>query len=1172
MFKAISRPLSLTTVEKIGSVPTKQLSLAIGDRFGDAVAYLGDLQGDRGRIVAVGAPGDDTGGANRGALHLLSFNTNGVLNASIAKIAHGVDNGPELSDNDEFGHAVAGLGDIYNNGGTVVAVGAPGDDTGVANRGALYLLSFDSAGALTETVKVPSVADDLLASGHFFGDQFGVSVANVGDLDGGGGTVVAVGASGEDGGGVHRGALYLLSFDTAGAMTVLASIVDGAAVADGSSVALDDGDFFGSSVANVGDLDGGGGTVVAVGAYGDEPSGAGPGVNHGALYLLSFDPAGSLSAIDKIDSDTANGPAFPVSGLGGIEFGRSVAAVGDLRAVGGMVVAVGSYADHSGGRTVGDIHLLSFDAAGVLSGSERIGSGVENAPDVEAQDFFGLGVAAIGNLYSESGTAVVVGAPGVAGGSQTKPGAIHVLAYREQEESAVFVCRNGVPVAGESVASNVERCVSCITGYSLNGVRCELARYTCANGVAAQVDQPLVANEEKCVRCARHHHPEGVRCAPNAFTCENGSPFSSTPSRRPSPHGQTHCARCLSTHFRVSERFSGENRTRCDLRGEYFCKNGTPLAGRPNQAGDVHLCNGNGCDTGYVYKGGKCVLPDLYAMTCAQVAAYEFPDSTIDLPRSTAVSSYGPIPTDRQIKWQHLEYYGFIHYGINTYYGQGWGYGNEDLTRFDPPDNMDTDQWVCAFKRGRMRGIILTAKHHDGSALWPSAYTGHDMEAATNYKKGKGDVVKDFAASLKKYKMKMGIYISPWDRNHPDYAVPATTEGGVPPYVQYFRNQVTELLTLYGDNVFEMWFDGANGGNGWHQGTRRDEFPHDPNPVRRHQGKDKGTLRRLHDIGETDKDAAYDAAVEAYYGFESIRDDILRPLAPDAVAWGTPGMDAQYTGSEWGVSEPTHWATQNWLGNVTNIWQPTECDSTIHEHQAWFHNEDTSSAPVRSTAVMLNMYYRCVGRNTNLLLNMPVNPGGVVPNDAINRLKDVTRTLDRHFATDVLYKKSVTATNVRGNDPRFAASNANDGDLNTYWTTNDGASNASLTFDLGSPTTIDTIVLQEYIALGQRVADFDVHVEESPGVWTEVELPAFPFETAARNYFNSTGSFALYRNVSRFLARPVSTTIGYKRILRFRKKTTSKVRVTIVATKDNSIPLISNVEVYNAGRTGDPAP
>ncbi len=455
-------------------------------------------------------------------------------------------------------------------------------------------------------------------------------------------------------------------------------------------------------------------------------------------------------------------------------------------------------------------------------------------------------------------------------------------------------------------------------------------------------------------------------------------------------------------------------------------------------------------------------------------------------------ASYGPVPTPNQTRWQQMELYAFVHYSLNTYTDQSWGYGNEDVQLFNP-DSLDCRQWARICKQAGMKGIIITAKHHCGFCLWPSKYTEYSVKNAP-WKNGKGDVVREMADACKEYGLQLGIYLSPWDRNHPDY--------GKPEYITYFRNQLTELLTNYGP-IFEIWFDGANGGTGYYGGANENR--------------------------KIDRTVYYDWA-NTY--------KLIRKLQPNIVIWNDGGDrgDLRWVGTESGYVGETNWSLLNKTGDVPyemlhhgveegNAWVPAEVNTSIRPE--WFYHPGENER-VKTVPQLMETYYHSIGRNGSLLLNFPIDTKGLIhKNDEIAALA-FAEAVKKAFVVNLALHKKAVASNVRGNAKQFSAAMATDGNNNTYWAADDTVQKASITIDLGKPTTFNRLLVQEYVQLGQRVKAFSVYALVN-GNWKEVAT---------------------------------ATTIGYKRILVFPSVTATSVRVTISDAK--SCPLISNIGLYNA--------
>jgi alpha-L-fucosidase len=447
---------------------------------------------------------------------------------------------------------------------------------------------------------------------------------------------------------------------------------------------------------------------------------------------------------------------------------------------------------------------------------------------------------------------------------------------------------------------------------------------------------------------------------------------------------------------------------------------------------------------------------------------------------------YGPIPSERQLRWQEMEFYGFLHFSINTFTDKEWGYGDESPALFNPTD-FDASEIVRLAKEVGMKGLILTAKHHDGFCLWPSQYTEHSVKNSP-WKNGKGDVVKELAEACRRHGLKFGIYLSPWDRNHKDYSTPE--------YIKYYRNQLRELLTNYGE-IFEVWHDGANGGDGYYGGARE--------------------TRRI------DR--------RTYYGWPETW-ALTRQLQPQAVIFSDVGPDIRWVGNENGYAGETCWSTYTPVGEdggepapgdtryqegiegqrEGEFWLPAECDVSIRP--GWFYHAREDSL-VKSPAQLFDLYFQSVGRNASLLLNVPPDRRGRWQENDVNALQTFKRLLDQTFARDFAAGATVTASNVRGNDHRFAAKNVVDGKKETYWATDDSVTTASVVLTLRQKSTFNCVMLQEFIALGQRIESFAVERWDG-GEWIPM--------------------------VS-------GTTIGYKRLLKFLPVTTGKIRINIQHAK-----------------------
>ena len=379
------------------------------------------------------------------------------------------------------------------------------------------------------------------------------------------------------------------------------------------------------------------------------------------------------------------------------------------------------------------------------------------------------------------------------------------------------------------------------------------------------------------------------------------------------------------------------------------------------------------------------------------------------------IAPCGPLPNANQLRWQDMEMYAFIHYSLNTYTDQEWGFGNEDPKLFNP-SSLDCRQWARVCKQSGMRGIIFTAKHHCGFCMWPSAYTEYSVKNSP-WKDGKGDVVRELAEACREEGLEFAVYLSPWDRNHPEY--------GRPEYVTYFRNQLRELLTNYGD-IFEVWFDGANGGDGWYGGANE--------------------TRKI------DRTTYYEWP-ETY--------KMIRELQPKCLIWndGSDRGDLRWVGTEAGNVGETNWSLLYHDGEVPyqmlhygveqgDVWCPGETNTSIRP--GWFYH-DAENEHVKSLSKLMDTYYKSVGRNSTLLLNFPIAPNGRIhPNDSL-------RGIAFKKMIDEVFVKGKVVSKMKQSGP-------------------------STILDFGKPTSINRFLAEEDIAQGQRVRKFSLEAEVD-GKW-----------------------------------------------------------------------------------------
>ncbi len=442
-----------------------------------------------------------------------------------------------------------------------------------------------------------------------------------------------------------------------------------------------------------------------------------------------------------------------------------------------------------------------------------------------------------------------------------------------------------------------------------------------------------------------------------------------------------------------------------------------------------------------------------------------------------------PIPGEDQLSWHEMEFNMFIHFGPNTFTRREWGTGEEDESVFNP-SALDCGQWARIARSAGAKGLIITAKHHDGFCLWPSAESGHTVKKS-RWRDGRGDVLRDLADACKRYGLKFGVYVSPWDRNHPAY--------GTPEYNDVYVNTMREIFDNYGP-VFEFWWDGANG-----------EGP---------SGK------------------------RQWYDFRRYENTVRR-ISPGTLIFSDIGPDIRWAGNEAGIAGETNWNLLDTAGygrgadgppagilnsGIENgaLWIPAECDVSIRP--GWFYHGDEDTA-VKSPRELMAIYLASVGRGSNLLLNVPPGPDGLISAPDSASLVGFARLRKMFFSNNLAAGAPAASDDTRDG---FSVTGLTDGNPTNFWAASDGVASPSAVVSLGPETRFNTVVLKEYIKLGQRVKGFTLEVLEA-GKW----------RVAASG-----------------------TTIGRKRIIQFPPVMASKVRLTITDSK--AAPGIVELSVYSA--------
>lgn len=514
---------------------------------------------------------------------------------------------------------------------------------------------------------------------------------------------------------------------------------------------------------------------------------------------------------------------------------------------------------------------------------------------------------------------------------------------------------------------------------------------------------------------------------------------------------------------------------------------------------------------------------DVSAKTNEGVTAEDLTDKNTAAPEKDKV-----IPSANQYKYQKDELAAFCHFGMNTYTGSEWGNGQEKPEQFALKNDFDAETLVKTLHDAGFKKLIVTAKHHDGFCIWPSEYTEHDSKTA-GYQ---GDVLAEISAACTKYNIDMGLYLSPWDVNAKSYGYydkdgkPLCDDKGKPlnnktweeveeldvdDYNEYYNNQLIEILNneKYGNNgrFVEVWMDGAKGSGSAVQNYTFEKWF---DTIQQYEGKKGGQ-----------KDDCLLFGAEAY----------------TTVRWigNENGFADTETWSKSNVNKDENTIDSNTKSGYTkgyvdgNQWTVPEADARITS--GWFWGEGKKSP--KDMKALSEMYFRSVGHNAPLLLNVPPNKEGKVDQAILNRVTEFGKGIKNTFKDNLAKGAKVTASTVRGNDKKFSPQNVLDGKDDTYWTVDDDKKTGTLTIDLGGLKTFDVVSVEESIEFGQRIGSYKIEYQTESGEWKKFDE---------------------------------GKTIGAKRLARKNAVKGKKVRITVTADEkaEHKVPMLSEIGVYKA--------